>query len=72
MPIYRMAKQECHVTLNIEKLFGTTTGVKRQKILKLRRHMFYASTERLERFLKNAGCNDSEVIKLVDECVENR
>ena len=71
MHICRMTKQECHVTLNIERLFGRTTGAKRQKVLKFHHQMCHASRERLKRLLKNAGCNDSEVIKLVDECVEN-
>ena len=31
MPIFRMTKQECHVTLNIERLSGTSTDVKRQE-----------------------------------------
>ena len=31
MYICRMTKQECHVTLNNERLFGTSTDVKRQE-----------------------------------------
>ena len=33
--------------------------------------MCHASNERLKRLLRNAECNDSEIIKLVDKCVEN-
>lgn len=33
--------------------------------------MCLAPSERLKRLSKNAGCNDSKVIKLVDEFVEN-
>ena len=71
MPICRMTKQECHVTLNSERLFGTATSVKRQKVLKLHRQMCQASSEKLKRLLKNAGCNNSDVINLADGCVEN-
>ena len=68
MPICCITKQECHVTLNIKSLFGTTTGIKQQRVY---HQMYHASSERLKRLLKNAGCNDSEVIKLDDEYVEN-
>ena len=59
MPICCITKQECHVTLNIKSLFGTTTGIKQQRVY---HQMYHASSERLKRLLKNAGCNDSEVI----------
>ena len=57
MPMCHMTKQEHHVTLNIERLFGTTTGVKRQEVLRLHRQICHASSERLKRLLKNAGCS---------------
>ena len=66
-----MTKQECHVTLNIERLFGATRALKQQKAPNLNWQMCHASREQLHRLLKIDKCNDSELIKLVDQCVES-
>jgi len=63
--------QECHITVDSGKLLGYDTKEKRQKALKLHRQMCHGSAERLKRLLKSSGCEDSEFLKLIEECVES-
>jgi len=70
MPICSTVKHNCNVTFNVDRLFGATTEVKKQKAMKLHRQMCHASSERLRRLLKNSGCTDDEFLKLVEECVQ--
>ena len=71
LPISYMTKQECNVTLNAERVIGSTLEEKKRKALKLHRQMCHASSERLQRLLKNAGCVDKEFGKEINNVCEN-
>ena len=71
MPICHTTREDCNVTFNVERLIGSTTGEKRQKAVKLHRQMCHASSERLQRLLRNSGCNDKEFLNLINECCQS-
>ena len=72
MPIAQVlaaVEQKC-VSIDSEKLLGYSKKEKQQKALKLHRQMSHGSAERLKRLLKSSGCNDSEFLRAIEECVD--
>ena len=71
VPVSCMVREDCKVTFNVERVIGSSTDEKKRKAVKLHRQMCHASSVRLQRLLKNAGCKDNEFMKCVENCCEN-
>ena len=71
LPICSYAKENCKFVFSVERLLGTSVVEKKHKALKLHRQMCHASSDRLQRLLKNAEVNDHEFLKLVKSCCDS-
>ena len=71
LPVCYFVKEDCNFVFSVEHLLGTSVDEKKRKALKLHRQMCHASSDRLQRLLKNADVKDSEFLKLVESCCES-
>ena len=71
IPLSYFVSESCNFVFNIEHLCGSTVDEKKKKALKLHRQFCHASSERLIRLLKNAGCSDKDFIQEIEKCCQN-
>ena len=71
VPLTTLARENCNVVFHLTNLLLLSNEEKKKKEMKLHRQLCHVSRDRLVKLMKDSGCDDKAILRMIVDCCDN-